>query len=849
MKHPITRTKTLAALLTLVALVALSGAMPTAGEAAAPFGGATVQVNLDTTPPSAQQETTIAVNPTNPRNLVAGSITWELGDGQCGAYASTDRGRTWTHQVLPDVPTFTAAGDPVVAFDANGTAYYLCMNLKGGNGRTQYVWRSTDGGAHWLGPALAIGSPATDDDKGAMAVDDHPSSPFAGNIYVSATRNPGTDGDLRFARSSNGGLSFELEQQVDDNKAIAFPGSIAVGADGAVYVAWGSVSSCSNPAGCTTAIRLEKSTDGGATFGALSDGVPHAIRTGDIDDANEIRPYPLRGDGAGVIATHSTDPNIVYAVWAEDVPGIDDSDVMFSRSLDGGNTWTPPIRVNDDVNPAGEYFSQFWPTLAVDRVTGEIDVVWYSDQNDPNRTDGTPLVDVYFASSTDDGASFGHSVRITTSSSTPSGFFGDYIGIAARGGVAHPIWTDTTLGGDGDQDAATTEIGGADLRITKSDLWDPAVAGRNVVYRITVANDGPADAFNGIVVDTLPAGVTFVPGPDPCAPGPTPGTIWCYLNKSLPAGASQTFDITLAIDADLVYKTGGPATLTNTAVVNSDQTDPDLSDNTASESTLVTAVADAAIVSFAPVAAPTQILVGHAVDVTLRKVITNRGPSSPVNVMVSRTATAPVGSTVTPTASTTTATAVAKGELRTIDETFTLRCGAPGLQTFSFGNSIHLANAADSDPDLANNVSAASVTVQCVLPVAINIKPGGFPNSLNLGGTAPVAILTTKAGEYGLPLAFDATQIDPTTVRFGPASLVFSGIGGAAPVHGSGHLEDARELDEKTRDGDLDMVLQFRVDESGLTTSSTEACVTGTYTGSDSVTHSFFGCDSIKVSP
>jgi len=156
---------------------------------------------------------------------------------------------------------------------------------------------------------------------------------------------------------------------------------------------------------------------------------------------------------------------------------------------------------------------------------------------------------------------------------------------------------------------------------------------------------------------------------------------------------------------------------------------------------------------------------------------------------------------------------------------------------------------ADFDPVSGNNAATMSVTVECVVPVVINIKPGGFPNAINLNGTAPVAVLTTQADEYGLPLAFDATRIDPLSVRFGPRSVVFSGTGGATAVHGTGHAEDSWELDEQTRDGDLDLVLQFRVADSGLTTSSTEVCVRGTFVGTDGASHLFFGCDSVKVEP
>jgi uncharacterized repeat protein (TIGR01451 family) len=736
-----------------------------------------------------------------------------------------------------------------VSFDANGTAYFLSMNCDAACGsRTQYVFRSIDGGEHWLGPTLAIGTPpTTDDDKGAMAVDDHPSSPYSGNIYVAATRSPGSDGDLRFARSTNGGSSFELEQQIDDNAAIAFSANIAVGADGAVYVAWSNITSCANPAGCTTAIRLEKSIDGGVTFGALTGGVPHAIRLGDIVDAGQVRPEPVRGVGPGVIGTNPTDPNIVYAVWGENPAGIDDSDVMFSRSLDGGNTWQPPIRVNDDVNPPDEFFSQFFPTLSVDPSDGEIDVLWYSDQNDPNRTDGTPLVDAYFASSTGGGASFGSSVRVSTASSVPLGSFNDYIGIDSLGGVAHPIWTDTTLGGEGDQDIATTQIGGADLHISKADLQDPTVAGSSLTYTISVRNDGPADAFDAVVTDTLPSGFSYVTDSDGCTQGPG-GTLTCALGD-LEAGTAKSFTVTGVIAADLVFNAGGPVTITNTATVDSDEDDPDLSDNTASEDTLVKAVADAAIVSFAAVSPPAAVVVGAPTDLTLRKVVTNHGPSAPVDVAVSRTATAPPGSTVTPAASSDTAPAVAKDELRTIDETFTITCGAPGPQTFSFANSLQLAKPGDVDPVSGNDSAAVSVTVECVVPVVINIKPGGFPNAVNLNGTAPVAVLTTKAGDYGLPLAFDAKTIDAATVRFGPGSLVFSETGGASPIHGTGHIEDSYELNEKTRDGDLDMVLQFRVADSGLAPTSGVACVKGNYIGAGGAVHGFFGCDPVVVNP
>ncbi len=843
-----TRLASIGLLVTLAAGSLLSGAAP--ARAAAPFGGKVVLVNQDATTLD-QNETTIAINPTNPRNLVAGSITFETGAGECAAYASTDRGKTWTHQVLPNAAGFLLAGDPVVAFDRSGTAYFLCMNLNrdgAGNAiqHTQYVYRSTDGGQVWGAPVIAIGSAmANTDDKGHLAVDDHASSAFAGNVYVANTRL--NTGKIRFARSTDGGLSFLPDQPVNDAD-IGFPANIAVGVDGAVYVSW--ARELSGSPGDSVAIMLDKSTDGGATFGALTGGTDHQIKAGGVVDDGEVRAYPLRGNGSPVLGTHPADPNVVYAVWAQDPPGTDDSDVVFSRSLDGGNTWLSPIRVNKDVNPAGEFFSQFWPTIAVDPTDGEIDVVWYSDVNDPNRTDATPLVDLYFASSTDGGASFGPSVRVspTSSSPQPSGFFGDYIGIDALGGVAHPIWTDTTLGGQGDQDVATTQVGGADLRISKADSSDPVVAGTDLVYTIDVTNDGPADARGVIVTDTLPSGASYVSNTDGCAQGPGAGMLTCYLGD-LQAGATRSFTVTVHVAPDLVFTAGGPLTITNAVTVDSDQDDPTAANNTDTESTQVVALADVEIVSFGAQAPPTRLLVGDSANVVLRKVITNNGPSGPTDVHLDVSAAVSGPGAVAPATASSTSLAVDVAEMRTVDEPFTVSCAGPGPASFTFTNQVSAVTPGTTDPLPGNNVATATFSVVCVIPVQINIKPGSLTNPIKVGsaGVIPLALLTTSAGEYGLPVAVDATSVDPGSVRFGPPDLILAG-GGALEAHGLGHPYDSLELDESTRDGDVDMVLHFATQASGLGAGDAEACVVGTLTAGGG-TYAFMGCDAVTMLP
>jgi len=107
------------------------------------------------------------------------------------------------------------------------------------------------------------------------------------------------------------------------------------------------------------------------------------------------------------------------------------------------------------------------------------------------------------------------------------------------------------------------------------------------------------------------------------------------------------------------------------------------------------------------------------------------------------------------------------------------------------------------------------------ISVDIDIKPGSFPNSINLKskGVIPVAILTTDA--------FDALSVDAATVAFGPD--------GASPAHEDVHIEDV------DYDGDLDMVLHFKTQETGIAAGDTEATLTGQtldgvpIVGSDSV--------------
>jgi Neuraminidase (sialidase) len=129
--------------------------------------------------------------------------------------------------------------------------------------------------------------------------------------------------------------------------------------------------------------------------------------------------------------------------WTDDRNGPDDNDVWLVYSDDQGNSWTEPIRVNDD--PAGA--QQFFTWMDVDDATGHIHIVFYDRRDAIKRFPDVRMkpswnTEVYVASSYDGGDTW-KNLKVSTKSfrPNPKQFFGDYNNISAYDGVVRPIWT------------------------------------------------------------------------------------------------------------------------------------------------------------------------------------------------------------------------------------------------------------------------------------------------------------------------------------------------------------------------------------------------------------------------
>ncbi|HEX7134065.1 MAG TPA: DUF11 domain-containing protein, partial [Iamia sp.] len=134
---------------------------------------------------------------------------------------------------------------------------------------------------------------------------------------------------------------------------------------------------------------------------------------------------------------------------------------------------------------------------------------------------------------------------------------------------------------DTDDDTATV-VASIDLSIEKALVEDDLVAGGEATWRIVVANAGPSAAVDVVVVDTLPAGLTYagVSGSGwTCAAQDR--TVTCELDAPLAAGATSTLDIRTTVDAAV------GSDLSNRAEVSAGGADLDDGDNGVATSPLV----------------------------------------------------------------------------------------------------------------------------------------------------------------------------------------------------------------------------------------------------------------------
>ena len=399
-------------------------------------------------------EVSIAINPANPDNMIAASL--QIGRppkprASSYHYVTFDGGKTWTTVPTPNTRNLVQ-GDDVVVFSSDGVAYHVHLSFDGirlarppraENGMIVNV--SKDGGKTWTDGTAAVNHINTVtpfEDKPGIVVDNASASRGKGNVYIAWTRfdvygssNPEHKSQIYFTRSTDQGQTFSMPFRISDtggdcvDSDNTVEGAVpAVGPNGDVYLVW------AGPLG----LVFDKSTDGGLTFG--KDKVISDMPGGwdfSIDGLERVNGFP----NTAVDLSNGPNKGTLYVNWIDARNG--DLDVFVMSSKNGGESWSTPVRVNDDKLKNGKV--QFFTWMAVDPVDGSVNVFFY----DRRDTSGA-MTELTLARSVDGGKTFvNRKIDVAPFATNTSVFFGDYGGISAFDGRVVPVFmhfvNDTSL--------------------------------------------------------------------------------------------------------------------------------------------------------------------------------------------------------------------------------------------------------------------------------------------------------------------------------------------------------------------------------------------------------------------
>lgn len=464
--------KSAAAAATVVTFAGVSAAVGVTGADAAPVRpihlAASANINVSRSPAN-QAEQTVAVNPTNPGNIVVISNEGSPGPGLFEG-VTFDGGATW---VTRDIGTGTdvlgaACCDPSLAFDSFGNLFftYLLDSLPD----AIPVALSTDGGLHFttFASVSAKGSGNSDPTKGSVkgSFADQPSiTTGAGSVWVTVTAGSGHIVAAGAKVTGLGAVSaFTPTDVMQGQGGHGDYGDVAIGPAGQVMVTYQYPTGGEGPAKIWTVLD----PDG---LGPLGFGKPTLRTTTNVGGFDFIPAQQRRSvDAEANLAwDRSGGPHNgrLYTIWTSETPDeSNNTDIMLQFSDDAGVHWSTPVRVNDDSGTN----SQFNPAIAIDQSSGAIGVSWYDSRNDlggggSGDTNGLPNDDaqIWGTVSLDGGTTFAANVQISAGTSNSADAangvdYGDYTHDAFVSGVFYPCWSDNSNSTGDNPDGALSKL-------------------------------------------------------------------------------------------------------------------------------------------------------------------------------------------------------------------------------------------------------------------------------------------------------------------------------------------------------------------------------------------------------
>ena len=397
-----------------------------------------------------------AVNPTDPNNIVCSVISPSF-PFSCPIYYSKDGGSTWKKSAFKTTQhgakgTILGGGDPVMCFDHTGSLYltWLLLYQSGSNANEQnmdlYWVKSTDGGVTFQRDEtkddILLGKVINKDynDPLSVVVDkqwvmcDLSNSKYRGTFYAAMLHTKGPEWFIRLRKKDPTSDRFDTTSVTATIGDISYGHTCSLDVDTLGRVHMVSLTSLKSDT-CDKGkwywhITDAISADGGQSFESVHEiskafvldydpstdeflGLPSGAASADS--------YPQVVCDKTSSATRKATNNM-YCVWSGsgiDSMGTRGFDTYFSRSTDGGMTWSRGIVVNDDPSPSKS--TQLFSTIAVNE-DGIIAVCWYDRRTDSADNKGH----YYMALSFDNGQTFRKNIQVTNQITDFSKFTGPF---------------------------------------------------------------------------------------------------------------------------------------------------------------------------------------------------------------------------------------------------------------------------------------------------------------------------------------------------------------------------------------------------------------------------------------
>ncbi len=384
-----------------------------------------------------QSEPHIAINPTDPKNIIVAAIT--LNPNRIGAYYTLDGGAGWQGSNNISL-TAADAGDPVIAFDGAGVAYCLYQIR---DNASLYLRKSLDGGATWSDPPAIYVSDCINVDRPWMIIDQNPNVSGIYEIFITVTEFPtGANSKITLIRSNDGGNSLSSIKNFTSATNYLQGSSVTFGLSSDLYVAYAKLTSNFDPA--VIGVEIHRTTNrsvSSPTFALshsftvnqigqrLSDGgaFNYFVKAGQI----RVDSYPRL---ATDLSLHPSTNGRVYVVWA-DQDSAETNIWLTSRNPANGqwsatqltssfDQWAPAIHIGPDGVRHVLFYST---TSAQDEIQVRL-ASYHPENNSPLVNKAVGIIPLF---------------KINTSYNYFSAqkiFLGDYFGATGWRGKAYCAW-------------------------------------------------------------------------------------------------------------------------------------------------------------------------------------------------------------------------------------------------------------------------------------------------------------------------------------------------------------------------------------------------------------------------